>query len=199
MISTPTVICGLPRDDFLKKIEAFHGFTAPGLVIGGLMVDMAQELVRENMGEGVDADAIVEAKHCLPDAVQIFTPCTIGNGWLKIVDWGKFALCLYDKNSMHGYRVWFDVSKAANFPNLYNWYMKKVSKKDLPIDILLDAIFTAGRDALSSRAVSIVNTYSGAKKGGTDICAGCGEAYPVEQGELCLSCQGQAYFEFSEP
>ena len=197
MASARPSICGLSRDDFLKKIEEFHGFTAPGLVIGGLMVDMAQELIRENMGEGIDADAIVEARHCLPDAVQIFTPCTIGNGWLKIVDWGKFALSLYDKHAKRGYRVWFDVSKAAVFPNLYNWYMKKVSKKDLPIDILLESIFEAGRDALSSRAVSIINTYNGEKKGGTDICSGCGEAYPVIQGNVCLSCRGESYFEFS--
>jgi len=197
MASARASICGLSRDDFLQKIEEFHGFTAPGLVIGGLMVDMAQELIRDNMGEGIDADAIVEARHCLPDAVQIFTPCTIGNGWLKIVDWGKFALSLYDKHVKRGYRVWFDVSKAALFPNLYNWYMKKVSKKDLPIDILLESIFEAGRDALSSRAVSILNTYSGEKKGGTDICDGCGEAYPVVQGSVCLSCRGESYFELS--
>lgn len=197
MTSALTSICGLSRDDFLKEIEAFHGFTAPGLVIGGLMVDMAQGLIREHMGESIDADAIVESRHCLPDAVQIFTPCTIGNGWLKIVDWGKFALSFYDKNTMHGYRVWFDVSKAALFPNLYNWYMKKVSKKDLPIDVLLESIFEAGTDALSSKAVSIKNTYSGGKKGDTDICNGCGEAYPVAQGDTCLSCQGESYFDVS--
>jgi formylmethanofuran dehydrogenase subunit E len=196
MTSVVTPICGLSRDDFLKKIEAFHGFTAPGLVIGGLMVDEAQELVRINMGPGIDADVIVESKHCLPDAVQIFTPCTIGNGWLKILDWGKFALSLYNKNTMDGYRVWFDVSKASEFPNLYNWYMKKVSKKDLPIGILLESIFEAGKSVLSSRAVSIKNTYSGGKKGDTKICADCDEAYPVTQGEKCLSCQGESYYKF---
>lgn len=196
MTSSVASVCGLSRDDFLKKIEAFHGFTAPGLVIGGLMVDMAQELIWTNMGSGIDADAIVESKHCLPDAVQVFTPCTIGNGWLKVLDWGKFALSLYDKKTMNGYRVWFDVSKASEFPNLYNWYMKKVSKKDLPIEILLESIFEAGKDVLSSRAVSIRDTSSGGKKGDTKICANCGEAYPVTQGEMCLSCQGESYYEF---
>jgi len=193
-----TAICGFSKDDFLKKIEDFHGFTAPGLVLGGLMVDMAQELIRANMGPGIDADAIVESKHCLPDAVQVFTPCTIGNGWLKVLDWGKFALSLYDKKTMNGYRVWFDVSKASEFPNLYNWYMKKVSKKDLPIEILLESIFEAGKDVLTSRTVSIRKTYIEGKKGDTKICADCSEAYPVTQGETCLSCQGESYYALSK-
>jgi len=195
MISTANNICGLSRDVFLKKLEDFHGFTAPGLVIGGLMVDTAQELISMNMGLDIDADAIVETKHCLPDAIQIFTPCTIGNGWLKILDWGKFALSLYDKKQLAGYRVWFDVLKASQFPNLYNWYMRKVSKKDLPIDTLLKSIFEAGQDVLSHLAISIKNTYSMGKKGETGVCANCGEAYPTAQGAKCIACQGDAYYE----
>ncbi len=87
------MICGFSIDDFLRKIEAFHGWKAPGLVLGGFMVDWA----REQLDPGVEADAIVETRHCLPDAVQILTPCTVGNGWLKVLDWDKFALSLYDR------------------------------------------------------------------------------------------------------
>jgi len=194
MTTTDTMICGLSRDAFLDRLSAFHGFTAPGLVLGGFMVDEAQHLIRTHMGPNVEADAIVETRHCLPDAIQIFTPCTIGNGWLKILDWGKFALSLYDKHSLNGFRVWFDISKAAQFPNLYNWYMRRVSKKDLPIDVLLASIFEAGKDALSSKAVSITQAYSRAGKGDTAVCPGCGEVYPTAQGGQCAACQGDAYY-----
>jgi formylmethanofuran dehydrogenase subunit E len=104
-VKTRKTVCGRSVDDFLKTIERFHGWAAPGVVIGGFMVDWAQEL----LGHEVEADAIVETRHCLPDAVQLFTPCTCGNGWLKILDWDKFALCLYDKKTLNGYRVWMDL------------------------------------------------------------------------------------------
>ncbi|MBW2597236.1 MAG: formylmethanofuran dehydrogenase subunit E family protein [Deltaproteobacteria bacterium] len=80
-------ICGRPLSECLRRIEEFHGFKAPGLVLGLFMVDLAQEKI----GADVEADAIVETRYCLPDAIQVFTPCTIGNGWMKILDWDKFA------------------------------------------------------------------------------------------------------------
>ena len=82
-----TLICGKPIEVCLQMIERFHGWKAPGLVLGLFMVDLAQELI----GCQTEADAVVETRHCLPDAIQLFTPCTIGNGWLKILDWDKFA------------------------------------------------------------------------------------------------------------
>jgi len=82
-------------------IEQFHNWKAPGMVLGLFMVDMAREL----LGPGVEADAIVESRHCLPDAIQLFTPCTVGNGWLKVLDWDKFALSFYDRIKLKGYRV----------------------------------------------------------------------------------------------
>ncbi|MDP2840033.1 MAG: formylmethanofuran dehydrogenase subunit E family protein, partial [Syntrophales bacterium] len=89
----PMTVCGRLFDDFLNTIERFHGWKAPGVVIGGLMVDLAQS----HIALDVEADAIVETVHCLPDAVQLFTPCTCGNGWMKVIDWDKFAITLYDK------------------------------------------------------------------------------------------------------
>ena len=85
-------VCGKPLAECLRIIEDFHGWKAPGLIIGMFMIDLARELV----GEYVEMDAIVETRHCLPDAIQLFTPCTVGNGWMKILDWDKFALSLYD-------------------------------------------------------------------------------------------------------
>ena len=186
------VICGRSLDVFFDDIERFHGFVSPGLVLGGLMVDWAQEL----LGPYVKADAVAETRTCLPDAVQIFTPCTIGNGWLKVLDWDKFALCLYDKRKLTGYRVWLDLKKACLFPNIYNWYMQKVSKEDLPLEVLHGDILSAGRTVLSCRAVQITRPFRKKPKENIEICPGCGEAYPASQGKRCSTCLGDGYYVF---
>ena len=185
------LVCGRSQDDFLGEIEKFHGWKAPGLVMGAFMVDWAQEL----MGPGVEADAIVETIHCLPDAVQIFTPCTVGNGWLKILDWDKYALSLFDRRKTFGYRVWFDLNKARKFPDLYNWYMRLVPKDELPLETVIEAILHAKRDALSSRAIKVIKYSTRKKKGDIGVCSGCGESYPTAQGSQCIACQGDGYYE----
>ncbi len=184
-------VCGRPADRFLDEIERFHGAPAPGVVLGGLMVDLANEL----LGPGVEADAIVETVYCLPDAVQLFTPCTFGNGWMKVLDWAKFALVLYDRRTRHGHRVWLDLEKAAAFPNLVNWYLKRVSKKDLPLGALLDTIFAARRAVFSSQAVRVTDLFLRRKKGAVAVCPRCGEAYDAAQGTPCSACRGEGYWE----
>jgi formylmethanofuran dehydrogenase subunit E len=184
-------VCGKSYQDFLNTIERFHGWLAPGVVIGGFMVDLAQEHIAPN----VEADAIVETTHCLPDAIQLFTPCTYGNGWMKVVDWDKFALTLYDKKTLEGIRVWLDIEKSRRFPDIYNWYMQLVSKRDLPLEVLLKSIEEAGRQVLSCVPVRVVQYHGKVKKGKIGICAKCGEACPAGQGAVCLSCQGKGYYE----
>jgi formylmethanofuran dehydrogenase subunit E len=188
------MLCGKSVEVFLDEIDSFHGFVSPGLVLGGFLVDWAQELV----GVEVEADAIVETYRCLPDAVQIFTPCTIGNGWLKVLNWDKFALSLYDKRGLLGYRVWLDLEKAKMSPPIYNWYMRRVPKKDLPLGGLVDTILKAGRSVLSCRAIRVTRFYGQEKKGLIKVCPGCGEAYPAVQGDLCSACQGEGYYELRE-
>ncbi len=183
-------VCGRSLEDFLDTIEKFHGWKAPGLVIGGFMVDWAQELT----GPGVEADAFVETRHCLPDAIQLFTPCTYGNGWMKVLDWDKFALSLYDKKTLDGVRVWLDLEKTRSYPNIYNWYMRLVPKKSLPLEVLLKDILAAGRALLSSSPVQITQMHGKQKKGEIAVCSGCGEAYPTKQGARCYSCQGKGYY-----
>ena len=159
-------LCGRDLTKGLRMIERFHGWKAPGLVLGLFMVDLAQELI----GIGTEADAIVETRHCLPDAIQLFTPCTVGNGWMKILDWDKFALSLYDRRERNGYRVWFDLIKAQQFPNLYKWFMRLVPKKELPLELLLETIMSAGRSVLSSRAIYVTAYYQRQKKSGINVC-----------------------------
>ena len=182
-------ICGYTRERVLREIEAFHGFMAPGLVIGAIMVDWVQERL-EPM---VEADAVVETCHCLPDAVQIFTPCTIGNGWLKILDWDQFALTLYDRFTLKGFRVWLDPGKLKAFPPVHDWYMRTRPKKDLSRDVLIPAILNAGRDLLSCVPIRMTRLYGRKKKGDIGICPTCGEAYAKTAGDQCVSCGGEGY------
>lgn len=186
----PMTVCGRSFEDFLNTVERFHGWKAPGVVIGGFMVDLAQS----HIAPEVEADAIVETTHCLPDAIQLFTPCTYGNGWMKVIDWDKFALTLYDKKTLEGVRVWLDIEKSHRFPNIYNWYMRLAPKKDLPLDLLLKSIEEAGRDMLSCAPVRVVQHHGKLKKGKIGVCARCGEAYPASQGDCCLACQGKGYY-----
>ncbi len=184
-------VCGRSMEEFLNVIEKFHGWKAPGLVIGGFMVDLALELI----GPGIEADAFVETCHCLPDAIQLFTPCTFGNGWMKALNWDKFALSLYDKKTLEGFRVWLDLEKTSSFPNIYNWYMRLVSKESLPLQMLLDDIIAVGRSVLSSSHIRVTQLNGKEKKGEIAVCSGCCEAYPTHQGQKCFSCQGKGYYE----
>jgi formylmethanofuran dehydrogenase subunit E len=186
------MICGRTRDELMADIRAFHGFVAPGLLIGAFMVDLAYE----DLGREVEADAIVETRRCLPDALQIFTPCTVGNGWLKILDLGKFALSLYDRHTREGRRVWLDLDKARDsHPTIYKWFMGLASKKELPIEVLHEAIFTAGKSILSSAGIRVVEYGERQKKGEVRICENCHEAYLADQGTPCQACQGKGYYQ----
>ncbi|MBU0996309.1 MAG: formylmethanofuran dehydrogenase subunit E family protein [Proteobacteria bacterium] len=175
----------------MDEVKKFHGFVAPGLLIGGYMVDIA----RKKIGENVEADAIVESAHCLPDAVQILTPCTLGNGWLKVLNLGKFAITLFDRHTFKGCRVYLDLKKLEAHPNIYNWYMGLVSKKDLPKEILIGAILEAKKDILSSKDIIVRQHGERNKKSKVIVCGKCNEAYFASQGDLCLACQGKDYYE----
>lgn len=187
------MICGRTEKQFMEEVERFHGFVAPGLLIGGYMVDA----IREKISEKVEADAIVETAHCLPDAVQILTPCTIGNGWLKIVNLGKFAITMFDRHTFKGVRVYMDLKKLESHKNIYNWYMGLVSKKDLPKEILIGSILEAKKDILSSKEVVLREHGKRVKKSTVAVCENCHEAYFASQGDVCLACQGKDYYEIT--
>ncbi len=188
------LVCGRSIEECFRIIERFHGWKAPGLVLGLFMVDLARELI----GPGTEADAIVETRHCLPDAIQLFTPCTIGNGWMKILDWDKFALSLYDRKTRKGFRVWVDLEKMRRFPQLYKWYMRLIHKKDLPLDVLLGVVLEAGPHVLSSNAITMTRFHERLKKTDINVCPVCNEAFAAAQGPVCLACKGRGYYEAAD-
>ena len=183
-------LCGKPADRVLEEIRKFHGFPAPGVVIGAFMVDWAQERI----GREIEADAIVETLRCLPDAVQLFTACTLGNGWMRVLDWDRFALTLYDRVSRQGIRVWLDAGRTAAYPAIHGWFLKKTPKSELPLEVLLEAIFDARRAVLASRPVVVTDFLRRPKKESVRICPACGEAFDPRAGDCCRGCRSGAYF-----
>jgi len=178
-------------DEFLEMVKSFHGYAAPGVVIGGMMVDLA----RRQLDPEVLFDAVSETRNCLPDAIQILTPCTTGNGWLKVVNLGRFALSLYDKYSGTGVRVYLDAAKVAGFPEIANWYLKLKPKRDQDEGLLLAQIREAGTRILSLNPVQIRPQFLGKKsRGPITICPVCREAYPAQDGGICRGCQGETLY-----
>jgi len=59
--------------EYIHLVKSFHGNLAPGLIIGGFMVDLAMK----NLPPGEFYDAICETTVCLPDSIQLLTPCTV--------------------------------------------------------------------------------------------------------------------------
>ncbi|MEN6438595.1 MAG: FmdE family protein [Syntrophobacter sp.] len=183
-------------DDYLELVRSFHGNLAPGLVVGGFMV----ELALRNIPEGVLFDAVCETPKCLPDAVQLLTPCTVGNGWLKIVNLGRYALSLYDKYQGKGIRIFLDPVKLREWPEIEAWLYKTKKKSEQDKDVLLAQIKEAGPGICGIQTVNIQPRYLGKKSRGTIAdCSLCGEPYPSADGSICRACQGEAPYTGFEP
>lgn len=176
-------------EEYVQLVTSFHGNLAPGLLIGGFIVDLALK----NLPEGEFFDAICETPVCLPDAVQLLTPCTIGNGWVKVLDFGRFAVSMYEKKSGEGIRVYLDMEKLKNWSEVYSWFMKLKTKKEQDYDLLMSQIREAGHDVLSTQKIKVEPEKLERKKAGPSaICPVCKEAYPVKHGEKCRNCSGES-------
>ena len=145
------------HEEFMEEARAFHGYPAPGLIIGGYMV----ELAKRHMPDGVLYDAVSETALCLPDAVQLLTPCTFGNGWLRVLPFGIYAVTLYDKATGEGVRVELDNDKLEPYDAIRSWFLKERPKKEQDTERLQAQIKEAG----SARSAS-VRTCSGTVRSG---------------------------------
>ncbi|MCF8118661.1 MAG: trehalose-binding protein [Deltaproteobacteria bacterium] len=175
-------------DEYSRLVESFHGFAAPGVLMGGLMVELASR----NLPEGELFDAISETPKCLPDAIQLLSPATVGNGWLKILNLSRYALSFYEKFEGHGIRVFVDSAKLEPWPEVKNWFFKLVPKREQDSDRLRDEIKEAGFDIYSLQRVTVHARFLEKRSRGKMVtCPICGEAYPSEDGGICRGCQGE--------
>jgi formylmethanofuran dehydrogenase subunit E len=176
-------------EEFKARAAAFHGYPAPGLLLGGYMVALAQRALPESCL----FEALVETKKCLPDAVQLLTLCSTGNNWMKVVNLGKYALSLFDKRSGEGFRVHLDMAKLEAFPEIMDWLLKRKAKQDQDTQRLFQAIERAGDSVCALSPVRIRAGFLGhVRMGDIGICPNCGEAFPLEDGVVCRGCQGEA-------
>jgi formylmethanofuran dehydrogenase subunit E len=180
------------REEFLNRVSSFHGYAAPGVIIGGIMLTIATEQIPK----GVSFDVICETSSCLPDAVHLLTPCTVGNGRLKIINLGRFALILYDKSQGNGVRIYLDPKKLGGWGEIQTWLLKLKAKREQDAERLQEQIWRAGRDIYTLHPVLVKSQYLAKHTKGTiGICSVCGEAYPVKDGAICLGCQGESPYE----
>ncbi|MFC1859221.1 FmdE family protein [Thermodesulfobacteriota bacterium] len=181
-------ICSHSYSEYLQLVRSFHGHLAPGMILGGFMVDAAYR----HLPEDEVFDVLCETRSCLPDAIQILTPCTVGNGWLRIIDIGRYALTLFEKYGGVGIRVFMDPPKLEPFPELKNWFFKLRPKQEQDFDRLLDEIRKAGATVCSFEAVRIDPDFiRPVRRKGFTLCPACQESYPSDDGPLCRGCQGQ--------
>jgi formylmethanofuran dehydrogenase subunit E len=175
---------------YVDLVTSFHGYAAPGVIIGGFMVDTAYRHLPE---EGL-FDALCETPKCLPDAIQLLTPCTTGNGWLTVVNIGRYAFSLYDKKSGEGVRVFIDVSTLDRWAEIKNWYFKLKPKKEQDNQLLMTQIRVAGSNICAIRPVKLARRFLEKRhRRGFAICPCCGEAYPADDGPVCLGCSNLSY------
>jgi formylmethanofuran dehydrogenase subunit E len=184
-------ICNYTFDEYVELVRNFHGFAAPGVLIGGFMVDLAYRHLSE---EGL-FDALCETPKCLPDAIQLLTACTIGNGWLTVHNTGRYAMALYDKRSGEGIRVYIDALKLNKWPEIQGWFLKLKPKAAQNIELLMTQIKAAEGDVCSVQHIRVAERFLVKKhRSGFAICPCCNEAYPFADGTLCLGCQSGAIY-----
>lgn len=176
-------------EEYVHLVESFHGSVAPGLIIGGLMVDLAMS----RMPEGILLDAICETPTCLPDAIQLLTPCTVGNGWLKVFNLGRFALSLYEKYDGKGVRVFVDAEKLKSWPEIKAWLFKLKPKAEQDKALLISQIEQAGHSICGLQPIRVQTQLVKKKsRGRIATCILCHEPYPAQDGAICRACQGEA-------
>ncbi len=176
--------------EFPEAVKEFHGLAAPGVLIGGFMVDMAVE----SLPDRAAIQAIVETSTCLVDAVQLLTPCTVGNGRARIIDGGRLALTLYDGKTLEGVRVFLDARKLDGFSRIKKWFFGEPLEEQGSKELLQSEILEAGRRVLSMEQVTVRRTAAtGPKARPRRICQRCGQPYRGRDPASCLFCRAPYY------
>lgn len=189
------VSAGLLSDTIMKRLEPyfeqgieFHGYLSPGFVLGVIMVDLAKEI----LGPRDLIDAVVETKACIPDAIQLMTSCSYGNGWMRVKDWDKLALTLYDKHKLDGVRVSVNLEEVKKHPSIERWLMREghTRKEEVAKEVM-----RVGRSILSWQRVRAA-PYKRIENAPLAVCSSCGETHSSVDSDLCIRCSGREdYYE----
>lgn len=180
-------------EEFKEIAAKFHGYPAPGIMLGAYMTELAKEKAAPFLENHGLYNAISETGQCLPDAIQLLTPCTVGNGWLTICDTGRYALSLFNKYTGRGVRVYLDYEKLNAYPAILEWLMKLKPKRSQNSEQLQEEIKQAKHTICSVQEITALPKYYGKhNKGAVIRCAVCHEPMPAQQGILCAACRGNS-------
>jgi len=186
-----------------EEVFKFHTKRAPGLAIGVAMVDLARDLLGPVKGR---LNVISETQVCLPDAIQIMTGCTTGNGYLRVLkDLGRYALTLFDREDGRGVRVFIDLKKidAEKTPELYRFFRRErgdaVKKggnaREVSGATILGEFMQVKRDIFGSQRVKVIDhgkpTMLRAR-----VCGECMESFLSrdETHDKCDFCSGKSRY-----
>ena len=186
----------------VSKTLSFHVKNAPGVVIGVYMVDYALELL-SGLYPGRDSytlNAICETRVCLADPIQVLTGCTFGNKYLRLnaVDYGRYALILYNRDTAVGYRVYVDIQKidGGKYPQLFAFFNKSRDYKSASRSALgeetIREFYCAQRSIFSYSKVKINISAKDAVEPAA-ICSTCGESFltsapSISESPVCEYC-----------
>ncbi len=187
-------ICGYSFNQYVERAASSHAHPAPGVIIGGFMVDLAYR----HLPEQPLIHALCETSKGVPGAIQILTPCNIVAGSLTIVDLGRFAFTLYDKSSREGVRVSVDPVALEEWPEIRDWFFKFTPKEEQDLGALMAQIEEAEASYCAACYVRVAETLHQRKpRSGFAVCACCGESFPLADGLLCLGCQSAPLWQVS--
>lgn len=92
--------------DCIRRAAAAHGDLCADVVLGVRMVGAAQAALRLPADREHKPLAVtVETASCLTDAIASTTGCSLGNGRLRVVDYGQAAATFLDRASGRAIRV----------------------------------------------------------------------------------------------
>ncbi len=185
------IICGIKFEEFLIRMEEFHGYRSPGILMGGLMIDSALRELEPTPHLNVVSETVV----CLPDAIQLLTPCTFGNGFMQVLDWGKFAITAYDRQTLTGVRTFLNYIRMPDYLLINNWFERTGQPREKPpFEELAQEILTAGPNLILNSSVRLHRSLKDSKSMPTGHCTKCGESYTMYLGKVCPACSGDAYY-----
>lgn len=187
-----------PRlQEYMSRCIAFHGYPAPGLIIGVFMVDFALELLGANPDDRLYA--VCETRKCAPDSLQVIARCTVGNSRLRVLPTGRFAITvnLFSREPVvEGVRVFVDSSKLEGYPVIQTWYTHSPSfDKRSQKAALMKEILAVQRGILSHERVRL--KIMPKEDWHSETCPSCGELIPHNMFDdgTCAGCGSLAYYE----
>lgn len=200
-------------NNVIEEVFHLHGHESPGTAIGAFITDYAIELMNKIYGIDIKNEetreniyAIAETNVCLPDSIQMMTHCTIGNGKLKVYNYGRFAATIYyynkydsnDKNNGLGVRVRVITGKYVQdkYRDFYDWFLKRKSKQELPKARVISDIKNAKRDILDYQKIFVRHRKN--RKFKIMFCKKCNEPCPNDDKGICKGCLGKQYYKVLE-